>query len=329
MLVIGLVLHRIPPVQPGVSLRQQLVRIDPLGQILLIACVTCLILALQWGGTEYSWANGRIVTLLTMASVCMIAFGAAQYFNPKTAAVPWAICSVRSVAAGTFLTLCLNGTFQLFNYYQAIWFQAVRNASAEKSGIYGMAMGIPTVLSTLLAGIVVQKVGYYTPFALASSLLMPIGAGLLTTLHPHTRDATWIGCSVLLGCGIGLGMNQPATACQTVLAPEEVPIGLSLMFFWQSMAGAVFIPVANAVLNEHLVSGLKTAVSGLDAKTIAKAGVTQLRDLVPEGSVRRYLEVYNSALMNAFLVGVVLASLSVLGALGLEWRSVKKRQGRI
>lgn len=74
-----------------------------------------------------------------------------------------------------------------------IWFQAIKGASAVKSGIMNLPMILGLVLVSIVAGGAVSAVGYYTPFIYASVVLMSIGAGLLTTFKPNTGHAKWIG----------------------------------------------------------------------------------------------------------------------------------------
>lgn len=32
---------------------------DPIGTVLFIPCIVCLLLALQWGGSKYQWSDGK------------------------------------------------------------------------------------------------------------------------------------------------------------------------------------------------------------------------------------------------------------------------------
>jgi hypothetical protein len=59
----------------------------------------------------------------------------------------------------------------------------------------------------------VTKLGYYLPWAFASSVIMTIGNGLVSTFSATTTVANWIGFQIILGAGRGLGM-------QTVGVPE-------------------------------------------------------------------------------------------------------------
>jgi len=78
-------------------------------------------------------------------------------------------------------------------YYLPIWFQAVKNVSAYQSGIDSLPLILALVVSSILAGALVRRLGYYVPFMIANSVIMSIGAGLITTLVPSTGHAKWIG----------------------------------------------------------------------------------------------------------------------------------------
>jgi hypothetical protein len=88
----------------------------------------------------------------------------------------------------------------------------------------------------------------------------------------------------------------------------------------QTLGGAVFISVGKNVLTSHLVSGMeRLLIGGLDPVVIVNTGATDLRGLVPGESLPAVLEAFNGALRQVFLVSTGLASVTVLGALGLEW----------
>ena len=53
-------------------------------------------------------------------------------------------------------------------------------------------------------------------------------------------------------------------------------------------------------------------------------GATNLRGVVPPQYLPPVIAAYNKALQQTFYVGVAMASLSIFGSLGLEWKSVKK-----
>lgn len=102
-------------------------------------------------------------------------------------------------------------------------------------------------------------------------------------------------------------------------------IGASLMFFSQILGGAVFISVGQNVLNNQLVERL-AGLPGFTPSLIQTGGATSLIGSFPPEYRHDVLVAYNESLRIVFRAGLILAALSVLGALAMEWRSVKKQQ---
>lgn len=227
--------------------KARLNQFDPIGTSVFIPAVVCLLLALSWGGSKYPWGNGRIIALFVVAGVLLIVFTAVQFWKGDNATLPLRIVSQRSIAFGTIFTFCLGGAFLLMVFYLPIWFQAIKGVSAVKSGIMNLPMILALVIISIVAGATVSIVGYYTPLMYVSTVIMAIGAGLLTTFKVDTGHAKWIGYQTLFGIGVGLGMQQPLMAAQTVLSIEDVPIGTSAMIFGQSLGGALMISVGQSV----------------------------------------------------------------------------------
>jgi MFS family permease len=84
------------------ALRARILQLDPLGTILFLPAVICLLIALQWGGTRYPWSNGRIIVLLVVFAVLITIFIIVQVYNKENATVPPRIISQRSMAFGSW-----------------------------------------------------------------------------------------------------------------------------------------------------------------------------------------------------------------------------------
>ena len=310
----------------GNSLRQKFLQLDPLGNIFLLPCIVCLLLALEWGGSTYAWKDGRIIALLVISGVLAIIFVAVQCWKQETATVPPRILKQRSMASGFCSAFCLGASMIVMIFYIPVWFQAIMGVSAVESGIRNLPLMLSLVIASIAAGGATAAIGYYAPFMILSTVLMSIGAGLLTTFQPNTGVAKWISYQILFGIGLGLGMQQPNLAAQTVLARQDVPVGASLMFFAQALGGAVFVSIAQTVFTNSLVSGLNK-VSGLDPINVVNTGATQIRNLVSANDLGVVLLAYNGALTDAYKVALATACFSAVGAFTVEWRSVKGKKG--
>lgn len=296
---------------------------DPLGTVALVAAVTCLLLALQWGGSKYAWSNGRIIALLVLFGVLGLMFIAIQVLQGEDATVPKRIITQRSVAGASWFAFCTGSAFFLLVYYIPIWFQAIKGVSAMKSGVMNLAMVLATVVSSILGGGLITAAGYYTPFLIMSSVFSAVGAGLLKTFTVHTGHSKWIGYQVIYGLGVGLSMQTPIIVVQTVLPSSDIPTGTALVMFLQTLGGAIFVSVGESVFTNKLLEGLTRSADGLDTAMVINAGATALRSAVPTDQLAKVLIEYNSALTQTWSISVALASLSIIGAVVVEWKSVK------
>lgn len=142
--------------------KAKLSQLDIVGTGLLMPGVICLLLALQWGGLTYAWNSPRIIALLTLASVLLVGFVAVQILMPNTATVPPRIFVQRSILAGFYATTCIGSQMMIFVYFLPIWFQAIQGISAVDSGIRLLPMVLPMVAASIITGVLVARIGYYT-----------------------------------------------------------------------------------------------------------------------------------------------------------------------
>ena len=326
IVILVFILKSSSPRNANLPIRQQIAQLDPLGFACFVPAVVCLLLALQWGGSTFPWNGGRIIALLVLFVILIASFIAIQILKPDTATVPPWIIKHRSVAAGFWYSICSGGAMIVMVYFLPLWFQAIQGVSAVESGIRSLPLVLALVVGSIAAGITVSKLGYYTPFLILGTVMMSIGAGLITTIQTNSGPGVWIGYQVVFGLGLGVGMQQPNIAAQTVLAPRDVPTGVSLMMFGQTLGGAVFISVAQNLFANNLVDGL-AGVPGLNAALVVNTGATLLREVVAPGYLDIVLLAYNAALTKAYDVALGLACASVIGSLAMGWRSVKGRQG--
>ena len=309
------------------TLREKIHRLDPIGTFFFLPAIICLLLALQWGGLTYAWSDARIIVLLLLFALCFAVFVFIQHRKGDTATVPPRIFLNRSILAGTAFSFAIGGAMVTLLYFLPLWFQAVKGVSAVKSGIMILPLVLAMTSAAVSAGLLTRKLGYYVPFMIACAVIMPIGAGLISTFTPSTAHPAWIGYQVLFGLGLGLGQQQAMVAAQTVLARKDVPIGASLMMFSQTLGGAVFLSVANNLFDAKLASGL-AGIPGIDVGRVVDAGATDLRTMVAARFLPRVLVAYNAALRDTFYLVTALTCVTIVGALAMEWKSINKDRER-
>lgn len=187
-------------------------------------------------------------------------------------------------------------------------------------------MILSQLLGTISAGILTNVIGYYMVFVYACVVLAPIGTGLLSTLSPTTHTGRWIGYQIITGLGFGFGFQQGNVMVASILKNEDIPTGGAMVFSSLFFGGAIFLNVAQNLFTNRLIKNVEALnLPGLSSQAVVSVGATGIRKLVPPADLPRVVEAYNNAINHAQLASVIMASLAVLGAAGMEWVNVKGR----
>lgn len=293
--------------------------------LVVAASLVCLILALQWGGSIYPWSDGRVIALLVVFAVLLALFIASQVYFSNSRAVPDSILRERSIWSAAVFAICMAGAMFISVTYLPIYFQAIKGSSALSSGINVMPLILGFLIMTTLSGVITNITGYCNISLIICPILSSIGAGLITTFAVDTPSREWIGYQALLGFGVGFGLQQPLIVAQSVLREQDVPFGIALMTLSQMLGGAVFVAVAQNVFQNDLVNGIVAAIPGFDSSQLLNEGATSFSTLFTPEQIKLVLPIYNNVINAVFRIVAGLCAASIIGALGTEWRSTKKK----
>ncbi|KAF9876380.1 major facilitator superfamily transporter [Colletotrichum karsti] len=277
----------------------------------------------RFGGTLYSWNDGRTISCFVVAAVLIVAFVVEQWWMGEKALVPPRLAKMRVVIFGSFFGFCLDSAFFTLVYYVPLWFQAIQSVSPEQSGVRYLALCLAFIFTIFLSGWGVTKTGYYQPFMLAGTVLISAGSGLLSTLRVGSTAGHWISYQVIAGLGIGASTQQAAVAVQSTLTEGDVAIGVAVVLFFQCLGPTTAITISQAVFASDLASGISTKLPDVDMQQIKDAGATQLTGLVSEQQAGILLDVYNHAVTRTFIVAAAMAAASVIGVVGIGLKKIR------
>jgi len=233
--------------------KEKLAQFDFLGTFFLLPSIICVLLALQWGGSEYEWSNARIIVLFILFGVLMGIFIFIQWKKGKTATLPFHLLKNRSVYSSAIFSFSVGSGFFILVFYLPVWFQAVLKTTAMESGIRNIPLILAVTVFSIFAGVLTTVFGYYTPFMIVGPVLAAIGTGLLSTFDLDTGIGKWLGFQVLTGIGIGICFQQPMIAVQAALPMSDVATGTAMIVFAQTFGSALFLSVAQCCRNNELV----------------------------------------------------------------------------
>lgn len=121
-----------------------------------------LLLAVEWGGTQYSWNSPTIIGLFCGSAAALLLFLVWEHKRGERALLPLSILKQRIVWSSCLQTFFICANMVTTSYYMALYFQAVRDKTPTVSGVYLL----PAILSQMFFGIAAGVLG---SFYLASS----------------------------------------------------------------------------------------------------------------------------------------------------------------
>ncbi|KAJ5529212.1 hypothetical protein N7527_002605 [Penicillium freii] len=103
-----------------------------------------------------------------------------------------------------------------------------------------------------------------------------------------------------------------------MLPDNDVATGIGLILFAQTLGRALFLSVAQAVFLESLSKALKALAPNLNPKSVLNG--------VSTGSSPELRAVYALAIKGVFRAGLILGTVSSLGAVLYDWKSLKTKR---
>ncbi|KAF7314900.1 Major facilitator transporter-like protein [Mycena indigotica] len=303
-------------------LRRQVSHLDYIGATLVAAFVTCLVLALQWGGNTKPWSDKAVIICFVLSGVFAAATIAWEiWIGEERAMVPTTVFKSRSVFAIILYCFLSRFSLLLFAYYLPIFYQAARNHTATRSGIDLLPFMIAVILSAVVSGQIVSKLGIYFYFLLIAPVFLAVGSGLMYTISPATSTASITGFQILAGIGTGLGMQNAFVAIQAEFRDKSdahlLGQATAMASFGQFFGGTIGLGVAEPVFATELGRFLARYAPNVPQQ-IVRQSPTAIHDALPKELISGVVKSYTESLRVVFVLGVPVAGLGLIAAVFIQ-----------
>jgi EmrB/QacA subfamily drug resistance transporter len=218
-----------------------------------------------------AWTDPMVGGLILVG----LAFGALFLWIESRAAEP--IVPLDLFRIRTF-TISVAATFlAAFGFFNAIiflprWFQSVAGASATESGYNLLPLLAGMIVSAVLSGQIVARVGRYKLLMVGSLGLLAIALFLMTNLRADTdRPILWLWM-VIAGLGIGPSLAVFTLIVQNAVARERIGVATSSLTFFQQIGGTVGLTIGGTLFADRLTAEIPTQ---LVSAGVPQALVTQ------------------------------------------------------
>ncbi|WP_432902579.1 MDR family MFS transporter [Micromonospora matsumotoense] len=243
--------------------------VDWLGAGLLVAGVSALLLALSWGGNSYAWGSPTIIGLFVAGAVLGVAF-VLQEARVTEPILPLGLFRSATFAlansAGFVLGLVMFGSI----IFIPLYLQIVKGASPTRSGLLMLPMMAGIIVTSIVTGRAMSRIGRYKWFPVAGSVVLVVGMLLFTRLQVDSSLWAAFGYMVVIGVGLGLCMQSLILGVQNAVDVRNLGAATSSATFFRSLGGSFGVAILGAVLSIRLASGLADRLPGAIAQLPAE-----------------------------------------------------------
>lgn len=239
-----------PHFQPASEKR----KIDYAGAVITALAIVPLMLALTWGGADYSWLSPITLGLLGFSLAMFIIFFIVER-RAEEPIMPLHLFRNRVVVVSSIAVLFMGVTFAPVMTFMPLYFQGVQGSSATTSGNSMIPMMLGMSLSSFICGQVISRAGgYYRLMSTIGFIIVAVGLFLLSRMTTETSYATTIFNIILAGLGLGLVMPVHILAVQNTV-PYAVMGTATSMLTWLRTIGNLFgLSIVGSILNNRFGS---------------------------------------------------------------------------
>ncbi|WP_432834472.1 MDR family MFS transporter [Dactylosporangium sp. CA-092794] len=291
-------------------------RVDYLGATLMVAGCSALLLALSWGGNEYAWNSVTILGLLAAFAVLAVAFVAVEG-RADEPILPLRLFRRPTFSLSNVATFILG--FAMFGsiIYVPLYLQIVKGATPTRSGLLMLPMMAGVIVTSIVSGRVIARLGRYKWFPVAGTIIMAAGLLLFTSLQVDTPLWQAFIYMTAIGVGLGMAMQPLILAVQNSLELRDMGAGTSAATFFRSLGGSVGVAALGAVMNNQLAKQMAGAGPGVSINAPA-----QVRAL-PTAQLQLVEHIFVNALHPVFLAAAIVALVGTLITLALPNKSLQ------
>jgi EmrB/QacA subfamily drug resistance transporter len=298
------------------------VLIDWWGALLLVAGVSCILLATQTGGTDHPWGSWPVIGLFVLGAVGLAGFVVREKVAPEPI-LPLELFRMQIFTVANIVSfvsgVAMFGALAFLPQY----LQLVHGVSATESGLLLLPLLIGLLVMSIGSGRYISRTGRYRWFPLAGTIMVTIGLILLARLGAHTSLAI-VGVDILIfGAGLGLFIQVLTLVVQNAVPMRQMGVATSSVTFFRSMGGAIGASALGAVLTAGIaaefprflppaaLAGGGNKVAEFVESPVALDALGRSHPALHEGII----QAYSHAIDRLFLAAVPVSILSVIAAL--------------
>ncbi|HEY9854196.1 MAG TPA: MDR family MFS transporter, partial [Stenomitos sp.] len=251
-------------------------KIDVLGALLIILTTVPLLLALTWGGNTYAWNSAMILGLFAGSAVSLVLFILVEARNPD-AILPLSLFKNRVFATANSAGFVIGMAFLGVVMFLPLFMQLVQGVSATNSGFSMLPLMAGLMLSSIVSGQLVSKIGKYKPFMIGGGLVLLIGVWLMTRIGPETSTADLAWRLFVVGLGLGPSQSLYNLAVQNAVPVTQLGIATSASQFFRQIGSTIGVAIFGTLLTHNLAVEMPKHLPAMPGMAQHEFNLSELR----------------------------------------------------
>lgn len=231
-------------------------RIDPVGQVLVIAALAALTYAIIEGGAVGFGAAG-IVILLAVALGCFAALVLYE-LRRREPLLEMRFFTSAPFAGASAIAVCLSAALGGFLFMNTLYLQDVRGLSPLHAGVYMLPMATMMIVVAPLSGRLVGRFGA-RPSMVAGGLAVLAGGLMLTGLAPRTSVPFLLSAYAVFGVGVALVSPPIANTAVSGMPPAQAGVAAAVATTSRQAGLTLGVAVLGAVAGGRIGRGFAHA----------------------------------------------------------------------
>jgi len=221
--------------------------------------------------------------------------------------------------------ICRTPAFMATIFYLPVYFQAITGSSPLMSGVKMLSLTLSCSLSALISGYNISRIRRCHLTIVISFIIMTIGTGLMTMLHPNTPPILQIVYPIVFGIGFGVISQSAVIVIQAAMPVKEMAVSGSAVYLVRFASFAVGVTVAGSIFN----SGVRTNTANIIGYSRAglpadQSNLHNLIHLQPPELAFEVIKAYSDALRSIWIVFTPVVGIGFLASLGIREYSMTR-----
>ncbi|KAK7747496.1 hypothetical protein SLS53_001751 [Cytospora paraplurivora] len=253
------------------TLADKLARVDWIGSLIFMGSATSFLIAISWGGTQFSWSSAATIAPLVIGAAGLFGTALWERYGAKEPFLRHDLFYSPSAVAA-YICSAIQGLV-LFGqlYYVPFYFMSVLAYSPIHTGLALLPVMVTLVPGSIITGFLITRLNGYRWPIWVGWVVTTVGCGLTTIWDVDTHIAVWVITLIILGFGHGATLNAQNFASQAICADGEEGAAAAMYGFMRHFGTAFGVGIGGTTFQN--VMALKLGWEGLSTEIAKNAEV--------------------------------------------------------